>query len=359
MVNYQCEQCSYMTSYKSNLTRHIKVHQRSVSNNESVNTECSYCNKKFSDKYKCKRHMVTCCPLRPQNQVNAPIISGCCTNLHDDYSNLQNANANLHIVIPNLQNDNQVSSNVAVVSTQNTTLKCSQCYKTFSNIYTLQRHIKASKCKRISKPTECEHCHVILSSRSAKSRHMKTCKCKNKVNTVTVNPPSTIIQTQNNNCNISTTNNYYNNIVINNFGQESLSHVSPEFINKCIMNLNRGICDYIERVNFNPDYPQNHTIRYENTHSVKVKEGDDIWRLRNMVQALSSLIETRARELEKHYYNNERIMNEDEFCHHHVIRDTLKYAATGIKKEIRSIYQAVVTMLLELENMYKPEEDRI
>jgi hypothetical protein len=113
--------------------------------------------------------------------------------------------------------------------------------------------------------------------------------------------------------------------------------------------LKRGVCDYIEKVNFNPDVPENHTIRYDGNKSVKVKESDNTWRLRNIEPTVENLIKTRCRELETHYENNDKIKYMDANIHFNIIRDHLQFLMMGVKKEIRPVYDNVVMLLRELE----------
>ena len=121
---------------------------------------------------------------------------------------------------------------------------------------------------------------------------------------------------------------------------------------KCLIGLRRGVCDYIERVNFNPDVPQNHNIRYEDASSVLVKEADNTWRMRKMEPTVESLIKYRCRELETQYFKNEQLKGVDSTVHFNIIRDCLQYLMTGVKKEIKPVYEHVVILLRELEKTY-------
>ena len=179
-----------------------------------------------------------------------------------------------------------------------------------------------------------------------------TCMCciqKQTSKELSVPPlPLQQIQTQNNtNCN--NTINCTQNIYINNFGSENISHVSKEFLDKCLLNLKRGVCDYIEKVNFNPDVPENHTIRFEDARSVKVKESDDT---RNLQPTVQTLIKNRCRELENHYESNDEIRHVDTNIHFNIIRDHLQYLMTGVKKEVQPVFDHIVALLRELENTY-------
>jgi hypothetical protein len=148
-------------------------------------------------------------------------------------------------------------------------------------------------------------------------------------------------------------NNITYNVYINNFGAENISHLSNDFTERCVMNLKKGLCDYIERVNFNPNVPENHNIRYETNRIVRVKELDNTWRLRNLEPTVQTLIKNRCRELQMYYQTNEHLQHIDANTHFNIIRDHLHVLMTGVKKDIQPVYEYVVTLIRELEHMYR------
>ena len=342
MEIFRCDCCDYETKFKSNLTRHKKVHFKPKEEPESDQTICVLCCKQFSDKYKCRRHMENNCKVA-RDVPNVSIVD---PNVSIVDPNVSIVDPNVSIVDPNVSIDDP---NISTLD-----LKCNRCYKTFTTQSNLNRHIQKQRCQSIKHPLECYKCHKVLSSLQTKSRHQKTCKGL-VTNTLSVPPPAGIV-TQNN---IQTQNNYNNdhcnytqNIYINNFGAENLSHVSKEFLDNCLLNLRRGVCDYIEKVNFNPDVPENHNIRYEDTRSVKVKESDNTWRLRNIEPTVESLIKHRCRELETHYKSNDEIKVMDTNVHFNIIRDHLQYLMMGVKKEMKPVLEYVVSLVRELEKTY-------
>jgi hypothetical protein len=348
MEIYHCDLCDYETNFKSNLTRHKKVHLKTKEEPDHDHTICVMCLKQFSNKYKCKRHMEHNCKVAR----NVPNVN----------PNVPNVNPNVPNVNPDVPDVNLDVLNVDVEMPNE--LSCKRCYKCFSSQSTLNRHIEKKRCKSVRHPLECCKCRQLLSSAQAKSRHQKTCGGLVS-NTLSVAPPSPLpvqqhILTQNNTNNNSHNtvntnchNNYTQHIHINNFGSESTTHVSKEFLDMCLRNLKRGVCDYIEKVNFNPDVPQNHNVRLEGARSVKVKEADDTWRLRNLEPTVTTMIKNRCRELETHYESSEDIKVMDTVMHFNIIRDHLQYLMTGVKKEVKPVFEHVVSLIRELENVYK------
>jgi hypothetical protein len=90
-------------------------------------------------------------------------------------------------------------------------------------------------------------------------------------NNTTTNSNNT--NTNSNNTTNNTVNNTFN-INVNfaegkhNFGNERINYLTPEFIRECLEDLTQGLGKMVREVYFNPDYPENHTVRL---HSTKQK----------------------------------------------------------------------------------------
>ena len=53
-----------------------------------------------------------------------------------------------------------------------------------------------------------------------------------------------------------------------NFGEERVDYLTPEFIRECLQDFTQGLGKMVKEVYFNPEYPENHTVR---VHSTKQK----------------------------------------------------------------------------------------
>lgn len=289
---------------------------------------CEYCAYMSTRLYNLERHVAT-------KHIGAVAA----VSEHGQNNNLNAQNHN-----PNAQNHNTKTQNHNI---SDLPYSCHSCYKTFTSSRTLQTHIRKGYCKHISSPFECEKCHTILSCQPSKSRHRKHCKGLTE-NTLTYPAPPMMIN------NIQTQNIDNRQIIVNvnNFGSENRSHITTEFIETCLHGLRRGVCDYIERVNFNPQVPENHTIRYQDSTSVRVKEKENTWRLRHMETVIHNLISMRCDELQTHYDSTDHIKNKDKAIHFNIIRDFLHHMRNGVKNEVKPIYEKVIILLKELEASY-------
>jgi hypothetical protein len=52
-----------------------------------------------------------------------------------------------------------------------------------------------------------------------------------------------------------------NNITINVFGKEDLSHLTPEFLERCIKMEGGGVMEVVKKIHFDPEKPENHNVR--------------------------------------------------------------------------------------------------
>jgi hypothetical protein len=114
----------------------------------------------------------------------------------------------------------------------------------------------------------------------------------------------TINTTNNNNIvNTHNTNNITQNI--NNFGNETTSHLSHEFLEHCLRNPKKGMSKLIENIHYNPDIPENHNLRCrslkQNTFEKLV---DEEWRICDASNTLDELIRKGYRILNTHYAEN-------------------------------------------------------
>lgn len=191
---HNCGECSYTTSRKYNLERHIKNVHKTPQN----------------------------VPLAPQKVPLSP------------------------------QNVPHIPQNVPDKT-------CTVCGKVFSRSDALRRHQNTNACCGTCDPLECPLCHKLLASKSSKCRHLKTCMggtthtSQTQVAENIVNGGTLI---QNKNCITNTI-----HIHINNFGEENLSYLSQEFLEKCFETEFTGVKTLMDKIYFDDHHPENHNVR--------------------------------------------------------------------------------------------------
>lgn len=113
--------------------------------------------------------------------------------------------------------------------------------------------------------------------------------------------------TNNNTMNINNTMN--NMIVVKDFGQEDLSHLSPQFIENCLGVMSMGMKELTKAIHLNVNKPENHTIKVTNIKSPYVSViKDGKWIYKEKDEALNDLIWKENQILKSHYEENETEM---------------------------------------------------
>lgn len=168
-------------------------------------------------------------------------------------------------------------------------------------------------------------CGKEYTYQSALSRHRKECQIyqehqyimttMNKLEKemeVLKKKDNQMITTNSNNSNNNNSNNtIQNTIVVNNFGHEDISHLSPQFIENCLCYMSHGVKSLTKAIHLDKDKPENHTIKVTNLKSPYVKViQDGKWVFKDKKEAISDLIWKEGQILKSHYDKNEIEMRE-------------------------------------------------
>jgi hypothetical protein len=302
---YSCSICSYCTDRNWNLDRHMSsAHSKTIEETKRV-YECSICNHTFASKQSLSRHEKHCVEFAPVSGANVSI------------------------------NGANVSMDGAIVSMTQLSKKhtCPRCSKEYVRKIDLEKHLY--NCKGVLETIACCYCNKLFYHRSSKSRHQQVCEYKEKQlihpsNTYTTHEMDihglssgssgvTVqnIQTQNiiHNQNIIGT----QQIIVNNFGNENMTHLTPQFIERCIRNaISSGVSDMVRKIHFDPDVPENNNIRIESFRRQQLRiYQDNDWMVKDKTDVIDDMIE-RVCMVMREYYNGEdgrQFKDEDETQH--------------------------------------------
>ena len=150
---------------------------------------------------------------------------------------------------------------------------------------------------------ECTLCLRVFSDGKHLSKHDKFCASKNngiidalRSNIVQLNDKVHHLEQMAHNAasnttinNINNINNTFNIVIMNNFGSEDRSYIPDEIIQHCVDNF--SVSKLIDCIYFNPDHPENHTIKLksEKQKRVMLHEGG-IWVEEDMNTGIDSMI---------------------------------------------------------------------
>ena len=147
---------------------------------------------------------------------------------------------------------------------------------------------------------------------------MKTCKKKQETEALVIKQEEEIQQmkleieelktksTTTNNITNTTTNNNINNsknIIINNYGDENIKHIKSKDFAGLLNGIYNAVPKLIEKIHFDPKYPENQNIKYTNKKLPYLKVmKENKWQLVNKKYELFDLIDTKCYLLKEKYY---------------------------------------------------------
>lgn len=151
------------------------------------------------------------------------------------------------------------------------------------------------------------------------------------------------------------------NIIYNNYGNEDISYITDnhELLKHCIHNPRSGMKQLIESIHFNPEHPENHTIRNKSLkQKIFEKRVDNQWVPCDMSNTLDELIRKGYRVLSAYY--NDNIANdpniyEDEIRSEalrkfHFLSDTSCNDYFSVKRDLKLLIVDKTMYLLEGHN---------
>ena len=180
---------------------------------------------------------------------------------------------------------------------------CKRCGYSTTLLYCLKKHLQRKKqCNPVVedietsilynkcfekdvKPYKCDYCNKSYTHLSSTSYHKKTCVKKIEIELLqkqqliidqqkqieslkAVLPATTINNANTNNANShnTITNNNNNNITINAFGKENIEYLKnnpnyKQIMMNCMAEKEHGVMKLLEYIYFNPDHPENQTVK--------------------------------------------------------------------------------------------------
>lgn len=145
-----------------------------------------------------------------------------------------------------------------------------------------------------------------------------------------------------NNINNNSNNNIVNHniIIVNNFGNEDISYLSPEFIEKCTCYLSLGIKSMAKAIHLNKNHPENHTMKVTNVKSPFIPViQDQKWILKDKKDVLKFLIEKIADILKSHFDDNKEGIKEK---YNSYKRDAIEMYHERLEKEDKELWNKIM-----------------
>ncbi len=168
--------------------------------------------------------------------------------------------------------------------------KCPDCYKSFTTNKRLLTHQPV--CKQLLHPHQCPKCKKVLASFSSKSHHVTNCQA---------------VQQELVNANTGF-------VCINNFSQETMDHITSDFLTSCIISCreNTNVARLLQAIHCDQDIPQNQNIRIDSIKSKTwVIRQNNMWVIKDAEDVVRMLVEKHGPTLLLHYNNSDELKELD------------------------------------------------
>ena len=254
MVLYDCKTCNYSTKYKYDFNKHLKTKKH------RVNEECTMNNPK---------ELMGMSQNEPQMSHNEPAMS---------------------------QNE------PVILQKDIKTYPCDYCEESFSTMANKRRH-ELHRCKEntnVSNSIITKQENKIKKLEKEKENQIKKLEKAMEKQRKEMAKHIELLLTKVGNTTINNTNN--NNIQLNNYGSEDLSHISDALKTYLIKHPFGAIQQLIEKIHFNRDKPENINLMITNKRDNKISVYEDgKWVYRNKKKTIQRLIDNKYYILDDHY----------------------------------------------------------
>ena len=211
---------------------------------------------------------------------------------------------------------------------------CSICQKNFSYLSNLCRHrtkCRENQAKEIEKQTP----KVDLQKENEELRKENELLKKEKnatINNITKVGKQTNIKTQ-------------NNIIINCFGNENLTHLTDKVVISCMNHIYGSIPLLIEKIHFDPAHPENHNVKITNTKlpHAKIMNSKKEWQVVNKKDTIHTMVENGYNMLDEHFQEKSHKLEEMKQRH---FRDFQAKYEDGDKDTMKNIKEKVEFLVI-------------
>lgn len=305
-----------------------------------MTSSCQYCGKHFTTVFSKDRHIKSnrCIVLKNRliennkEEVTKAIDELVKIKESDTNSQCISIQSKLNALRNQITTTDDILLQIAFLMQENQELKQS-IQDLNSKILVMSKPNVSNNEKHLDEATNYTHDHDIC---------QLTTNLRHQNSNMTINNNSGHVQ---NNDITNTTN--IQNLVINNYGQEDVSHITPEMMTKYVTMMENGIVEFVRNKHFNKLRPCNRNIRLQ---SKKRKEllvmMDGKWAHRHHAALMSQLCQANTDRLDAHYVDNEDIFKQNPRMHK--IIDTFFEKARNNDKHVmaemmRKMYDMILT----------------
>ena len=263
MVSYDCKKCKYSTKYKYDFNKHLKTKKHRVNENPIQQNENTYDKNIQKHPQNIHKHPQNI-HKHPQNIHKHPDIYNCeyCQESFTNFSNKRRHE--LHRCKENTNVSNSIIT------------------KQENQIKKLEKE-KENQIKKLEKAME-KQCKEMETQKKEMAKQIELLLTKVGNNYTTINNTNT------------------NNIQLNNYGSEDLTHITDALKTYLLRIPFGAIQRLIEKIHFNKEKPENINLMITNKRDNKISVYEDgKWVYRNKKKTIQRLIDNKYYILDDHY----------------------------------------------------------
>ena len=173
-------------------------------------------------------------------------------------------------------------------------ITCSVCSKIYSSMKNYNNHITRNRCKIVPDVFSCQYCSKSFKRNYNKNVH--EINCSKNLRLIIKEKEEEIQQlklakTTNNISNVTNINGNINNtIIINNLGNEDISHITKKQILRALRMNKECPVELVKLIHFNKEKPENHNVYKPNFKDKYVKYCDNnIWKIGDLMKIVTEL----------------------------------------------------------------------
>jgi len=143
----------------------------------------------------------------------------------------------------------------------------------------------------------------------------------------------------------------HNTLIINDFGKESLEHITTPFLDRCVRRRDKGLVELIEKIHFDPARKQNCNVRVTNRKLpiMQVRQGV-LWRYDKKERVLNDLVDKGHGMMQEHFDDHEERIREDmSATMFTLIREWMDSMQDREKKTLESVITDIYILILNAQ----------
>ena len=142
---------------------------------------------------------------------------------------------------------------------------------------------------------------------------------------------------------VGDTNNFTQNIVLNNYGNEDLTHITKAFKNSLLKGPYTMIPKFIEAVHFSKKCPENKNICLPNKNKPYLKIfHDGTWKYKDKKEGIQELIDINYTRLDNEYSDGEISLDKDQDKRYLIFKSKVNSEEEGTLKKIEKDIELVL-----------------